>query len=321
MIIITGANGFIGSGVVTEVLKHFPNEEILPVDTVSSTTHNLLTGKKTLPLTSPQAMWETIDSNKAIITCFIHLGACSSTTEADWDYLVENNIEFSKKIFSWCTENKLPLLYASSASVYGDGEHGFIESLDTEILVPLNLYGKSKCDFDTWVLTQQATPPLWYGLRFFNVFGPNEYFKGPMASVAYKAYKQIKETGSLNLFKSYNPDYKDGEQMRDFVYVKDITNWIIELINKKPVSGIYNMGYGAARSWMDMAKAMFTSLDIPIKINWIEMPENIQAHYQYFTKANMEKWKQAKLSDPSFPLELAIADYIQNHLEKDEKVY
>ena len=174
------------------------------------------------------------------------MGACSSTTETNWDFLYSNNFQYSQRIFEWCAQNQKNLIYASSAATYGAGEYGFDDSTDSEKLKPLNLYGESKVIMDRWALKQKATPQNWYGLKFFNVFGPNEYEKGSMASVAFKAFNQIESTSELGLFRSYNPQYKNGMQLRDFVYIKDVVRWMQELMEKKPASGIYNLGFGKA---------------------------------------------------------------------------
>jgi len=186
-------------------------------------------------------------------------------------------------------------------------------------LKPLNLYGKSKAIFDFWTTKQNQTPKHWYGLKFFNVYGPNEYHKGPMASLVYKAYNQVLESSKLKLFKSYLKQYNDGEQMRDFVYVKDVTAWIFELMTKKPKSGVYNMGYGKARTWVDLAKAVFSSMGKILKIEFIEMPENIKNQYQYFTEAKMTKWLNQGLSKPNWSIEDGVKDYIENYLSKKDQ--
>jgi ADP-L-glycero-D-manno-heptose 6-epimerase len=319
MIIVTGANGFIGSAIIWELNK-MGISDIIAVDLVSLADRNLLSKRKYTQFFEAHELWSFLDQpdNQKKIDWIIHMGACSSTTEKDWNFLYSNNFQYSQRLFSWCAQHQKNLIYASSAATYGAGENGFEDTFDSEKLKPLNLYGDSKVIMDRWVAKQQATPNHWYGLKFFNVFGPNEYEKGPMASVAFKAYHQIKNTGSLGLFKSYNPKYKDGEQLRDFIYIKDITRWIIELMDKKPQSGIYNMGYGTARSWLDMAQPLFSSLNLPLRIDWLDMPEDIKNQYQYFTQSNMKKWLNAGMSAPQWPLEKAIEDYVQNHLTQKD---
>lgn len=319
MIILTGANGFIGSAVAWE-LNQVGVSEIIAVDLVKLSDRNLLQKRTYTKFFEAQELWSFLDTEEAKkkVTWVIHMGACSSTTETNWDFLYSNNFQYSQRLFSWCAQHQKNLIYASSAATYGAGENGFDDSFDSEKLKPLNLYGESKVIMDRWVLKEKAAPPHWYGLKFFNVFGPNEYEKGPMASVAFKAYHQILQTNELGLFKSYHPNYKDGEQLRDFVYVKDVTRWVKELMERKPTSGIYNMGFGEARSWLDMANSLFNAMNKDIKINWLEMPDSIKNQYQYFTKANMTKWQHAGMSAPHWSLEKAIQDYVQNHLSQTD---
>lgn len=322
MIIVTGANGFIGSAIVSELNQNSP-EDVIAIDAVDLKIRNLLKNKKIKSFYLADELWSLLAQPefKEKITWVIHMGACSSTTEKNWDYLFENNFLYSQRIFEWCAQNQKGLIYASSGATYGGGENGFDDSFDSEKLKPLNLYGESKVIMDRWAVKQQATPANWYGLKFFNVFGPNEYKKESMASVAYKAYHQVSKTGQLGLFKSYNPLYKDGEQLRDFIYIKDITAWILELMQKKPTSGIYNMGFGQARSWLDMSKALFKSLGVEHKIDWLEMPENLKMQYQYFTEAKMQKWFDAGMSEPKWNLERAIEDYVKNYLVPGEVLF
>ncbi len=317
MIVVTGANGFIGSAMVWE-LNQKGNTDIVCVDSVGLEARNVLKHREYSKFLLKDELWPFLDSKEAQdkVTWIIHMGACSSTTETDKDFLWENNTYFTQRIFEWCTQFKKNLIYASSAATYGSGELGFDDMTDPEELKPLNLYGESKVLFDRWAVRQTHTPPLWYGLKFFNVFGPNEYHKDFMSSVAFKAFNQIKENSSLGLFKSANPKYKDGEFMRDFVYVKDITCWMSELMEKKPVNGVYNMGFGKPRTWLDLANAMFAALDKPLKINWLEMPKNIRDQYQYYTEAKTEKWLKAGMSPAKWPLEKAVDDYVRNYLTK-----
>ncbi len=320
MIIVTGANGFIGSMMVWQ-LNQQGHTDIIAVDSVTLNERNLLKDLKYSRFLKHTDLWPTLETEEAKknINWIIHMGACSSTTETNWDFLKENNLIYSQKIFDWCAQNKKNLIYASSAATYGAGEHGFDDNVNCEILKPLNLYGDSKVQFDRWVLKQKQTPPHWYGLRFFNVFGPMEDHKGSMSSVAYKAFHQIKKENALTLFRSHNPEYKDGEQLRDFVYVKDVTRWMGELMAKKPKSDIYNMGFGKARTWLDLANGVFSSLNQPLKINWIDIPENIRNQYQYFTEANMNKWKSQGLSAPQWSLESAVKDYVSTYLNENPR--
>ena len=322
MIIVTGANGFIGSAIVQE-LNRAGLTDIIAVDSVPLSERNLLLGKTYSQFYGSNELWSLLaqPQYKSQVKWVIHMGACSSTTEKNWDFLFENNFQYSQRLFEWASQNQIGYIYASSGATYGAGENGFDDQTDSEILKPLNLYGESKVLMDRWAVKQQATPENWYALKFFNVFGPNEYKKESMASVAFKAFHQIEKTGKLGLFKSYNPQYADGAQLRDFIYVKDITTWILELMNKRPASGIYNMGFGVARSWLDMANALFKSLDKPLQIDWLEMPDELKDQYQYFTEASMTKWKAAGMSDPKWNLESAIHDYVVNYLKKDEALF
>ena len=317
MIIVTGANGFIGSVMVWELNKKGLTD-IIAVDSVGLTQRNVLKNSKYSRFLLKDELWDFLASDEALkkVTWVIHMGACSSTTETNKEFLLENNTLYTQRIFEWCAQNKKSLLYASSAATYGAGELGFDDRLDVDKLKPLNLYGESKAAFDRWAVKAPVTPPHWYGLKFFNVFGPNEYHKEFMCSVVFKAYHQIKETGSFSLFKSADARYKDGEFMRDFVYVKDITSWMIELMEKKPASGIYNMGFGQPRTWLDLLKSIYSAMGKETKINWVEMPEHMRAQYQYFTEANTDKWRSAGLSPAKWPLEKAVQDYVQNYLSK-----
>jgi ADP-L-glycero-D-manno-heptose 6-epimerase len=319
MIIVTGANGFIGSAMIWQ-LNQAGIEDIIAVDSVNLKSRNLLQKRKYSHFYEANELWSflTTEDTRKKLTWIIHLGACSSTTETNWDFLYANNFQYSQRIFEWCAQNQKNLIYASSAATYGSGENGFDDSFNSEKLKPLNLYGESKVIMDRWAVKQKATPQHWYGLKFFNVFGPNEYEKGDQASVAFKAFHQIQKASELGLFKSYNPQFGDGEQLRDFIYVKDVTRWMSELMLKKPVSGIYNMGFGQARTWLDIANALFKAMDKDLKINWLEMPENIKNQYQYFTEARMQKWKQAGLSEPEWPLDKAIDDYVKNYLSQTD---
>lgn len=320
MIIVTGANGFIGSVMVWE-LNQKGITDIIAIDSVGLEERNLLRKNKYSKFLLKDELWPFLatDEAKQKVTWVIHMGACSSTTETNKDFLWENNTYYTQRIFEWCTEHNKSMIYASSAATYGAGELGFDDTTDPEKLRPLNLYGESKVLFDRWAVKQSKTPPHWYGLKFFNVFGPNEYHKGAMSSVAFKAYNQIKDTGVLGLFKSADPKYKDGEFMRDFVYVKDVTGWMAELMEKTPTNGVYNMGFGKPRSWLNLASAVFSAMGKEMNINWLEMPENIRGQYQYFTEAKTDKWLAAGMSPAKWPLEKAVADYVQNYLATDDR--
>jgi ADP-L-glycero-D-manno-heptose 6-epimerase len=319
MIIVTGANGFIGSALVWDFNQDKFND-LIAVDTVSMKDRPLpLQNNHIKKFLLKNELWAFLDTDEAKknVSWIIHMGANSSTTETNWEHLLENNVQYSQKIFTWCAENNKGMIYASSASTYGNGDLGYDDATSSEILKPMNLYGESKVQFDRWAVKQSKTPKYWYGLKFFNVYGPNEKHKDSMASVVLKAYEQIQQNSQLKLFKSYNAKFRDGEQMRDFVYVKDITRWMRELTVKTPASGIYNMGFGKARTWVDLGKSVFQALNKPANIEFIEMPDSLKGHYQYYTEAKTTRWEQLGMSKPEWPLERGVADYVQNTLSKD----
>lgn len=323
MLVVTGGSGFIGSVMVWS-LNNASNHDIAVVD-------HLGTGNKWENLAKRRintilhkddfSAW--LANNKKNITGIIHMGACSTTTEADADYLVRNNFAYSCGLFEFCTENDVPFVYASSAATYGAGEHGFSDADDTSVkLRPINKYGFSKQLFDSWVLQQRKRPKNWWGLKFFNVYGPQEYHKGAQASVIYHAVPQVRDNKELKLFKSYRDGIGHGEQRRDFVYVKDVCNVMKHLLNEKShaESGIYNLGSGKARTFKDLGEAVFKTCGVPAKFNWIEMPDNLREQYQYFTEADLTKLRKAAgYTTPFTSLEDGVRDYLQNYLLKADR--
>ena len=317
MIIITGGAGFIGSQLL-EKLNNEAIDNILIVDNLSTSAKwkNLL-GKKFRAYLHKDEFLLKLKEKKIEekIDAIFHMGACSATTENNLDYLMKNNVEYSKKLFSFCKNRNIPFLYASSASVYGMGEQSYSDCHEKHLgYKPLNPYGFSKYHFDSWVLRQEKTLNMCFGLRFFNVYGKGEEHKGFMRSVVSKAKEEILANGTLKLFKSHHPDYKDGEQKRDFVYVKDIVDSLFDLWKngkEAKYSGIYNLGSGEARSFYDLGKSVFEGLSKELNIEWIPMPKHLRNQYQYYTKAPMEKFRSLPFLDRSFhTLEEGISDYL-----------
>ena len=315
MIVVTGAAGFISSCLVSE-LNHAGYNDIVVVDDFSREDKNKnLVGKTLIAKVPRKDFFAWANDFKDNIDFIFHLGARTDTTEFDKRIFDELNVQYSKDMWNLCAENNIPLVYASSAATYGLGEFGYNDDHDiVDKLKPLNPYGESKNEFDKWVLKQKKTPPFWAGLKFFNVYGPNEYHKGRMASVIMHAYNQIMHTGAMKLFASHNPDYKDGEQLRDFVYVKDVVSVCVFLMEKEPESGLYNLGTGKARSFNDLAKATFNAMGRTPDISYIPTPEDIRDKYQYFTEANMQKLINNGYSKKFYTLEEGVADYVKHYL-------
>ena len=256
-----------------------------------------------------------LENNHNKVNFVIHIGARTDTTEFNVALFNELNLNYTKTIWEICTRNKIPLIYASSAATYGLGEHGYKDDeSEIPLLKPLNPYGDSKNDFDKWAISQNESPPNWHGLKFFNVYGPNEYHKGRMASVIFHSFNQINNNGKVKLFRSHNPKYADGGQLRDFVYVKDVVNVIWYLYTNKPKSGIYNLGSGKARTFLDLAKATFKALNKEPHIEFIDTPIDIRDKYQYFTEADMRKLKETGYDKPFTSLENGVQDYVANYL-------
>lgn len=324
-IVVTGAAGFIGSCLVGCLNNKGFNNLIL-VDDFSNEEKELnLKGKTFSEKVEREAFFDWLEIEKPQVDFVYHMGARTDTTEFNYSIHEHLNVEYSKKIWNYCSQFHIPLVYASSAATYGSGELGYRDDeFIIENLKPLNPYGISKNEFDKWALKQTNFPPSWAGLKFFNVYGPNEYHKGRMASVIFHSYNQIIGNGFVKLFKSHKKDFNDGEQLRDFIYVKDVLRicyWFLECLENDRnsfVTGIYNVGTGEARSFNDLVKATFSALGKPSQIAYIDMPEDIRDTYQYFTEAKMDKIRAAGYSAPFYSLEEGVKDYVQNYLNEKE---
>jgi ADP-L-glycero-D-manno-heptose 6-epimerase len=312
MIINTGAAGFIGS----QMALHFAGSDtpLVLVDRLKYFSERKYTN-------SIQAPTQQIEAHKVFlaqlsemknVSLVVHMGAITNTAASDPEELKEWNVNYTKSIWNFCVKNKIPLVYASSAATYGAGDEGFSDDhKKIPRLKPLNLYGMSKHEFDLFALSQPQTPPHWYGLKFFNVFGPGENHKGRMASSIWHGYSEIQSSGSMTLFKSHNPLYKDGQQARDFIYIKDILRILDFLITKRPASGIYNCGTGVAGTFGELAKALFSTLDKPEKINWVDTPKEFRAAYQYKTQADISKLRSVGFDAPMTTLSEGVRDYVK----------
>lgn len=312
MIIVTGAAGFIGSYLIQRLNQDNYNA-IIAVDKFTNEAKNKnLIGAKIQERIDRDLFLTWLDRNYETVEFIFHIGARTDTTEFNLDLLHSLNTEYTKEIWKRCCNYQIPLVYASSAATYGLGEFGYDDD-ESKIpqLKPLNPYGVSKQEFDVWALQQPHKPFFWAGLKFFNVYGPNEYHKGRMASVIWHAYNQISQTGKMKLFKSHHPDYKDGEQKRDFIYVKDVAEVCRFFMHHRKHSGIYNLGSGQARTFNDLANAVFRALDKPVQIEYIDTPLDIRDKYQYFTEARMEKLKQAGYSKNFHDLNRGVQEYIR----------
>ena len=319
MIIVTGAAGFIGSCLVKKLNNEGFNNLVLVDDFSDETKNKNLEGKQFFEKVHRKDLMSWMDGNWNTIDFVFHIGARTDTTEFDTAIFDKLNLNYSKNLWEKCVKFQIPFIYASSAATYGMGEFGFEDSHElVEKLQPLNPYGISKNEFDKWVLKQNENPPFWAGFKFFNVFGPNEYHKGRMASVIFHTFNQIKETGGMKLFHSHNQDYKDGEQLRDFIYVKDVCEALLFMMKHKKDSGIYNLGTGKARTFNDLAKATFSALNKIRNISFIDTPEDIREKYQYFTQGDMQKLKSIGYKKPFSTLENGVKDYVKSYLIKGE---
>ena len=319
MIIVTGAAGFIGSCLVRKLNNEGFTHLVLADDFSDELKNKNLEGKQFIEKVHRKELMSWTEKNHQLVDFIFHIGARTDTTEFDTAIFDELNLNYSKNLWEKCVKFQIPFIYASSAATYGMGEFGFEDNHEiVEKLKPLNPYGQSKNEFDKWVLRQIEYPPFWAGFKFFNVFGPNEYHKSRMASVVFHAFNQIKETGEMKLFKSHNIEYKDGEQLRDFIYVKDVCDVLFFMMKHKKDSGIYNLGTGKARTFNDLAGATFSALNKIPNISFIDTPEDIKEKYQYFTQGDMQKLKSIGYKKPFSTLENGVEDYVKSYLIKGE---
>jgi len=318
MIVITGAAGFIGSCLANALQEAGYNDLVLVDDFSRAEKHANHAHKKGVQRIERSAFLDWLDHEQRSVQYIFHLGARTDTTEFNRQLLFSLNYEYSQAVWNACVAYGIPLVYASSAATYGDGAFGFDDDTNQlEQLKPLNPYGDSKHAFDLWALAQEKKPYQWVGLKFFNVYGPNEYHKGRMASVVYHAFHKISKEGSMQLFRSHHPDFKDGEQLRDFIYVKDVVSVCSWLMENRKVTGLFNLGTGKARTFLDLTKAVFGALSLPASISFIDTPADIRDKYQYFTEANMQKLREAGYTKGFTELEVGIEDYVTNYLKSN----
>lgn len=321
-IIVTGGAGFIGSCIV-RTLNDAGINDIVIVDHIGSTEKWMnLRNKKYRTYINKNRLREILPKMWGGVEAVIHMGACSSTTERDFDYLYDNNFDFTRFLWNYCAEKQIPFIYASSAATYGDGTMGFDDAGDIDKLRPLNGYGYSKQLFDQWVKhSAKVFPSQHVGLKFFNVYGPNEYYKGSMASMVFHGYGQIRQDGEIRLFKSCRTEYADGGQLRDFVYVKDVCKVIMWLLRHPEVSGLFNVGTGKAQSFSELAEAVFAAMKRKPNIIYIDMPEHLKEKYQYYTQAEIASLRSAGYDGSFCDLRSGIEDYVQNYLERRMENY
>lgn len=312
--VITGAAGFIGSRLLEALAARHPAAELLAVDhPVTADKNPNLAVAPGVAFQGHHEFLKNLESGQLSPEIIFHMGACSSTTETNWAYLAENNLGYSQRLWTWCATHGRRLIYASSAATYGDGEKGFDDEQPINRLLPLNLYGKSKHDFDLWIEAELAAgrpkPAQWAGLKFFNVFGPGESHKGRMASMVYHGWHQIHQQGFVRLFKSHKEGYADGGQLRDFISVRDVVDVMLALADRPGSSGLFNLGTGRASSFRELIEALFAALGREPRIEYIPMPEDLRGKYQYFTEATMRKIVAAGVPYTPTPLTAAVADY------------
>ncbi|MCO4781561.1 MAG: ADP-glyceromanno-heptose 6-epimerase [Candidatus Cloacimonetes bacterium] len=317
MIIVTGGAGFIGSALVWDLNKR-GRSDILIVDNLgSSEKWKNLVGLDYIDFIHKDDFLDLLLEDHLEVEVIFHLGACSSTTELDANYLMDNNYEYSKSLAIYAHQNNIRFIYASSAATYGDGDLGYSDEADLSKLKPLNMYGYSKHVFDQWMQKHHLDNSA-IGLKFFNVWGPNENHKGSMKSMVAKAFQQIQTDGSVSLFKSHHPNYEDGKQKRDFVYVKDVTAMILQFWDNPKIAGLFNVGSSTAHTWIDLISPIFSALNLEKNIKFIDMPVELQGKYQYFTQADMSKYLKSGLSEVVTPLSDAVHDYVLNYLKPNK---
>jgi len=320
MIVVTGGAGFIGSAIVWK-LNSMGIDKIVIVDELGKDDKwkNLVGLRYEDFIHKDDFIAMVLNRNVPFkVSTIIHMGACSSTTEKDADYLMDNNVHYSQELAKYSLANGIRFIYASSAATYGDGSNGYEDNESALYqLHPLNMYGYSKHLFDLWIKRNSLNDKV-VGLKFFNVYGPNEYHKGEMRSVVHKAFEQVRDTGKVKLFKSYKPEYKDGEQKRDFIYVKDAVDMTLHFFENKNLTGIYNIGTGRAQTWLELVNAVFEALNKPVNIEFIDMPEEIKNKYQYFTEADMTKIKLTGYDKKIMNVREGVMDYIKNYLLKEK---
>jgi ADP-L-glycero-D-manno-heptose 6-epimerase len=310
-LLITGAYGFIGARLAQALLEKDQEKLILVDKPDYRKSRSCVKGLENLPIIDREKIFEDLPKLKNI-NAVIHLGACTDTGNHDQSYMWKMNTDYTKALWQWCSESKVPLIYASSGATYGRGDEGYSDDhRDIPKFKPLNVYGRSKHEFDLWALKQKNAPPRWYGLKFFNVYGMDESHKGRMASPIFHGYNEIQKTGKQTLFRSHKEGVADGEQKRDFIFVDDIVKLCLFCLEKTPPSGIYNCGTGQARTFLDVSKALFKALGLESKIEWIDTPEKFRAGYQYFTQADMGKMKGAGYSESFLPIEEGVARYVK----------
>ena len=320
MILVTGGAGFIGSNIVAALDD--AGERVSVCDRLrSGEKWRNLQARELDELVDPMDIGDFLEARGDEVHAIVHMGAISSTTETDADLIVETNFRLTQALWHWCTDAEIPFIYASSAATYGDGERGFVDEASPEALAalrPLNAYGWSKHLFDRWVARivddGGPTPPQWAGLKFFNVYGPNEYHKGSMRSVVNKAFPHAHSGQAVTLFRSHHPDYEDGGQMRDFVWVGDCVDVVQWLLDHPDVSGLFNLGTGTARTWLDLMAALYAAVEKPMEIKWVDTPAEIREKYQYFTQADMTKLRAAGYARPFTSVEDGVGQYVREYL-------